>query len=83
MKEMKRYLTSHGTMCEGADVGELELVHAELLEVLEKALLMFDKMTDARGPYKYIDGTQLVSDAYDISNLLKQAIAKAKERRYE
>lgn len=50
----------------------------ELLKALEKALLMCDKMTDGNGPYKYIDGTQLVSDAYDTSNLLKQAIAKAK-----
>ena len=56
---------------------ELEAKCAELLEACEAALSMFDKMTDSKGPYKYIDGTGLVSDAYDISRLLKQAIAKA------
>ena len=78
MSKLTRYNTIMGLMCNAAEVERLEALNAELLEALEKALLMCDKMTDGNGPYKYIDGTQLVSDAYDTSNLLKQAIAKAK-----
>lgn len=47
------------------------------LAALKAALKMFEKMTDAYGPYSYIDGTDLVSDAYDMCQMLKDAIDEA------
>lgn len=73
MKEMKRYLTSHGTMCEGADVAELEAIHAELLEAAERIAARLDNPV----LWNFDQRTTVLFDQ------LRAAIVNAKERRYE
>jgi hypothetical protein len=74
VKELKRYLTSHGTMCNAADVAELEAINAELLEALETI------RQDVLGYCICYDQPERERKAWAKADA---AIAKSKERRHE
>lgn len=67
MSELKRYTTSHGTMCDSADVADLEASHAELLEASEAIVARWDSPL-----WKMAEHTGVFIDR------LRAAIAKAK-----
>ena len=62
---LKRYTTSHGTMCDAAEVADLEALNAEMLDIIEG----FEHCSDYWSEYYVPIG---------IVERMKNVIAKAK-----
>lgn len=65
MSEIKRHITSHGVMCDSAEVADLEASHAELLEVLRLALRSHGVIKCSNPP----------KDAWEYNKVHEKAVA--------
>ena len=61
-----------------SDVERLEESNELLLASLKHAYKFIESITDALGPYKYVNGTDLVVDAYEESNAIREVLEQIK-----
>lgn len=52
---LKRYTTSHGTMCDAAEVADLESLNTEMLEILESLEHCSDYWSEYYVPIGIVD----------------------------
>jgi len=63
-----------GDWCYSDDVDVLEQRCAELLDELKSAHKFIHSITDVFGPYTYLNGTDIVQDAYKESSRIRWVI---------
>lgn len=61
-----------------SDVEKLEESNELLLASLKHAHKFIESIADALGPYKYVNGTDLVVDAYEESNAIREVLEQIK-----
>lgn len=61
-----------------SDVEKLEESNELLLASLKHAYKFIESIADVLGPYKYVNGTDLVADAYEESNAIHEVLEQIK-----
>ena len=67
---LKRYTTSHGTMCDAAEVADLEALNAEMLDIIERLEHCSDYWSEYYVPIGIVER-------------MKNVIAQAKGNKHE
>ena len=57
---LKRYTTSHGTMCDAAEVADLEALNAEMLDIIEDLEHCSDYWSEYYVPIGIVDRMRAV-----------------------